>query len=310
MNGPHYTIRNYSQADFDGYVELNTLTEKLEPTGRSTSPETVSETLNQPNYSPEHDMFVIETGGKIVGFASVTPERVARRVILDCAVHPEHRRLGLAARLLDCALQRAREVDARLAHVNIREDNTVANSVLSRLGFGVVRRFLELRLQLSESQIQEAAHDAYLCRHLQPGEEDKLTRIQNRCFAGTFGYNPNTTEETVHRLNSGRRSPEDVVLICGNDKPVAYCWTIIYPENGVDNVKKSGRIYMIGVDPDFRGRGIGRISLLAGLSHLKTRGVEVVDLTVDSENRPARALYQSIGFKVWTSSFWYEKSIG
>lgn len=310
MNSPRYTIRNYSPADFDGYVELNTLTEKLEPTGRSTSPEAISENLNQPSYSPEQDLFVIETGGKIVGFASVTPERIARRAILDCVVHPEHRRRGLATRLLGCALQRAEEVDARLAHVNVREDNTIANNVLSRFGFGVVRRFLELRLQLSEVQIPEATHDAYPCLHLQPGEEDKLTRIQNRCFTGTWGYNPNTTKEIVYRLNSGGRSPEDVVLICENDKPVAYCWTIIYPENGVDSGKKSGRIYMIGVDPDFRGRGLGRIALLAGLSHLKARDVQVIDLTVDSENSPARALYQSTGFKVWTSSLWYEILIG
>ena len=309
MNDSRYTVRNYSPTDFDSYVELNTLAEKLEPTGRDTSPEDISENLCRPNYSPEQDIFVIETGGKIVGFMNVAPERAIRRVILDCAVHPEHRRLGLAARLLDCALQRAREVGARLAHVNVREDNTVAINVLSRLGFSTVRRFLELRLQLSEVQPPETAHDAYLCRHLQPGEEDKLTLIQNRCFTGTWGYNPNTTADIVHHLNSGRRSPEDVALICGNDKPVAYCWTIIYPENGVGRGKKSGRIYMIGVDPDFRGKGIGRVALLAGLSRLKAKGVQVVDLTVDSENITAFALYQSIGFRVWTSSLWYEKSI-
>ena len=310
MNNSGYTIRSYRPADFDSYAQLNIQAEKLEATERCTSPEVLRENLKQPNYSPEQDMFVVETGGKIVGFANITPERYARRVILDCLVHPAHRKRGLATRLLNCALQRAEELKVKLVHVNIREDNAIANSVLSRLGFSIVRKFLELRLQLSEVQLPESTQDAYVCRHLQPDEEDKLTRIQNRCFAGTWGYNPNTTEEIVHRLNLGRCSPEDIVLICDEDKPIAYCWTIIYHETKAANGEKKGRIYMLGTDPDFRGRGMGRAALLAGLSHLKARGIQVVDLTVDSENRTACALYQSIGFKVWMSSLWYEKAIG
>ena len=66
---------------------------------------------------------------------------------------------------------------------------------------------------------------------------------------------------------------------------------------------------MIGVDPDFRGSRMGREVLLAGLRHLKTRDIEIVELTVDSENKAARALYKSTGFKLWTSSLWYEKLI-
>ena len=73
--------------------------------------------------------------------------------------------------------------------------------------------------------------------------------------------------------------------------------------------EKKGRIFMIGTDPDYRGRGVGRRVLLAGLAHLKNRGMQVTELTVDSENEAARVLYQSVGFEVRTSSLWYEKAI-
>ena len=66
---------------------------------------------------------------------------------------------------------------------------------------------------------------------------------------------------------------------------------------------------MLGLDPDYRGKGIGKKILLAGLAHLKSRSLQVAELTVDSENKAACALYKSIGFKVQTSSFWYEKVI-
>ena len=67
---------------------------------------------------------------------------------------------------------------------------------------------------------------------------------------------------------------------------------------------------MLGADPDYRGRGEGKKVLLAGLAHLKSKGIRVAELTVDSESKAACALYQSIGFRVRTSSFWYEKAIG
>jgi mycothiol synthase len=66
---------------------------------------------------------------------------------------------------------------------------------------------------------------------------------------------------------------------------------------------------MLGVDPDYQGRGLGRQLLLVGLSYLKSKGLRVVELTVDSENKVACALYKSVGFNLWTSSLWYEKRL-
>ena len=66
---------------------------------------------------------------------------------------------------------------------------------------------------------------------------------------------------------------------------------------------------MLGVAPDYRGRGIGKRALLAGLSYLKRKGVQIAEVTVDSKNQSARALYRAVGFKVRASSLWYEKSV-
>jgi len=66
---------------------------------------------------------------------------------------------------------------------------------------------------------------------------------------------------------------------------------------------------MIGTDPDYRGRGVGKRVLLAGLAHLKSKGIRVAELTMDSENKAARALYRSAGFEVRASSLWYEKPL-
>ena len=304
-----YIVRNYCPSDFEDYVKLNAEVEELEPTGRCISPQVFSENLGRPNYSPEQDMFVVEIADKIVGFIDVTPELNIKRVLIDCLIHPEHRRRGLAKKLLGHVMHRARELKVKVAHVNIRQDNAVAKQVLSRLSFRVVRQFLELRLSLAEVHLPEVTHHNYTSRHLQPGEENKLAQIQNRCFTDTWGYNPNTTEEIVYSLNLSHCSPQDVILICDRDKLVGYCWTRIDCEAGVVSSEQKGRIFMFGVDPDYRGRGIGKIALLAGLAYFKNKGIQVVELTVDSENKVACALYRSAGFKTWTSSLYYEKTI-
>jgi mycothiol synthase len=298
-----YVIRNYRPDDFDNYIRLNVEAEKLDPGERCTSPKVLGERLGRPNYHPEQDLFIAEAAGKVIGHIDVTPELAIGRVVLDCLVHPQHRRKGLAKELSYYAIRRARELGAQVAHVNITQDNVAAKNLLSKLGFGPVRRFLELRLQLSKGRLPDVEQTALLCHHLQCGEEDKLAQIQNRSFTDTWGYNPNTTEEILYRVNLSNCSPRDVILASEEDEPIGYCWTTINMEEG----ESKGQIYMLGVDPGHRGRGIGKLLLLAGLSYLKSRGVAVAGLTVDSQNRAACALYESVGFKISSTTLWYEK---
>jgi len=307
MSSPSYTIRNYKPADFDKYVLLNTEAERLEPAGRCTSPQVLGENLCRPNYSPEQDLFTVETAGNIIGYMDITPEPNIRRVILDCFIHPNHRGLGLASKLLDCAMHRAKELEAKVIHVNAPQDNVVARIVLPKLGFRFVRRFLQLRLDIAKVSCRDINQAGLGFCHLQRGEEEKLTEIQNRSFAGTWGYNPNTVEEILYRINLTNCSPDDVILAYDRDKVIGYCWTRISCE--ADAHKRAGQIFMLGVDPDYQGRGIGKRVLFAGLSYLKSRGLHVAELAVDSRNKAACNLYCSVGFDVRNSNLWYEKRI-
>lgn len=150
MSIPPYTIRNYQPADFNKYVRLNIKAEKLEPSGRRALPQAIAEHLGRLNYSPEQDLFIVAIAGNIIGYIDVAPELTIGRVILDCWVHPEHRRRGLATKLLGYATQRAKKLGAKAVHIDILQDNAVAKAVLSRLGFDCVRRFLELRLDMAK----------------------------------------------------------------------------------------------------------------------------------------------------------------
>lgn len=300
-------VRNYQAADFHNYVVLQAEVEKLEPTGRCVSMQFISKQLKRPNYYPEQDLFIIEVDERVVGYIDIEREVAIGRVVLDCGVHPEHRGKGLATHLFNSAISRARELGAKAAHVSIGENNAVAGKTLSGLGFNVVRRFLELGLSIG-CVGGFGDHPAIECCCLRAGEEDKLTGLQNRAFAGTWGYSPNTVEQIAFRIDSSTCSRDDIVLTYERDRAIGCCWTGISCEEGMPSVRK-GRIHMLGVDPDYRGKGIGRELMMAGLIRLRNRGVSIAELTVDSENRAARALYESLGFEVQANTIWYGKVI-
>ncbi len=90
---------------------------------------------------------------------------------------------------------------------------------------------------------------------------------------------------------------------------MAYCWTRVKHTVKKNDTEKIGNIHMMGVEPDCRGRGIGKQTLLASLTDLARKGCQVVELTVDANNPAALALYKSLGFRRLATTEWYEKRV-
>ena len=112
MSNTHYIIRNYCDADFDGYLELRNQAARLSPYPYRLTPQSLRNSLGQPNYSPGQDLFLIELSGQVVGYLDITSETRIERVILDYFIQPEHRRKSLAGKLLTHADKRADDLGA------------------------------------------------------------------------------------------------------------------------------------------------------------------------------------------------------
>ena len=63
-----------------------------------------------------------------------------------------------------------------------------------------------------------------------------------------------------------------------------------------ESVPILGEIYVVAVDPQFAGRGLGRALTVAGLQHLNAFGAKIGMLYVDAENTPAVSMYNALGF--------------
>ena len=309
MSSGSLGIRAYSDDDFEGYLKLHAESEQLDPSGRYVSAQKLSDDLRRPNFWPQTDLWIADLNGILVGCLGVTLEPGIGRALLEGCVHPLRRRKGIATALFAVARQRIRAAGIKSAHISVRETNAAAKNLLNRLEFTFIRYFFEMRLAINRARLPTIRADTTTSRRLEQDEANLLTEIQNRCFADTWGFNPNTEEEIAYRLNMHGRSPQDVILTYMGDHPIGYCWTIINAEENAGRKKQKGLIHMLGVDPDYRQQEIGKAILHNGLEDLKAKGIDIVELTVDSENPAACSLYESVGFEIYAKTEWYERVV-
>jgi ribosomal protein S18 acetylase RimI-like enzyme len=82
--------------------------------------------------------YVWEENGKVVGNASLIPFKHKKQriyLIANVAVHPDHRRKGIARALTERAIQHAREKKVDNIWLQVREDNPGAIDLYTKLGF-------------------------------------------------------------------------------------------------------------------------------------------------------------------------------
>jgi len=123
-------------------------------------------------------------------------------------------------------------------------------------------------------------------------DPETFIAVNNRAFA----WHPEQAGLTRDRLDATMREPwfdaDGFRILEVEGRMAGFCWTKIH----VDNTPPLGEIYVIAVDPDFHGRGLGGPMTLAGLEWLAGRQITIANLYVESDNHPALRTYERIGF--------------
>lgn len=288
-------VRSFRWSDVDSLTPVFNAVTGRAGTDGAADVEALRQMLSQPACDAERDCRVADRGGAIVGFSLVSAEVPISRAVIGGGVLEAHRSRGIGRALLRAALGRADETGASVVHVQVPETAEAAIRLLESEQFRPARRYLDLVRDEGPAPPPDMAA-GYAVRLFRSGDERALTELQNACFADSWGFCPNTVEEIAFRTAANGA----VVFVDHGSRPVAYAWTA---RNG-----PTGWIQMTGVHPDYRGRGLGRAALQAGMTHLAENGVRTVRLEADDQNAAAKRIYFSAGFRVEGRSVWYERS--
>jgi mycothiol synthase len=172
--------------------------------------------------------------------------------------------------------------------------DVATEAALTSLGFRTDRRQHQMRVPLPRSDAIRIP-DGVELRAFRPGTDDAAwLRVNNRAFANHPDQGGWVEEILARRMAEPWFDPAGFLLAWRGTELAGFCWTKVHTEP-----EHLGEIFVIGVDPDAQGIGLGRTLTLAGLDHLAAvRGCPTGVLYVAAANAPAVGLYESIGFVV------------
>jgi mycothiol synthase len=179
-------------------------------------------------------------------------------------------------------------------------------------GFELVRTTLQLQCPLpvpADRRGPAPPAGSIVLRAFEPGRDEASWLDVNR---RAFAWHPEQGQWTLTDLIEREHEPwfrAEGFLVHESAFDAhqidGFCWTKIHR----DHEPPLGEIYVIGVDPDRHGRGLGRALVLAGLDWLAGVGLGVGMLYVESDNEPALHLYRNLGFVEHLAHRWWRRDL-
>ncbi|HEX2073413.1 MAG TPA: mycothiol synthase [Geodermatophilus sp.] len=218
----------------------------------------------------------------------------------EVVVHPERRRRGIGGRLLTRLEELAGPRPLRVwAHGDLPGSADLARG----RGYGRARVLLQMRRDLAgvDPDPHPALADGVRVQTFRPGrDEDAWLRVNARAFATHPEQGSWTPEDLRLREQEPWFDPAGFFLAWRGDPDdggqlLGSHWTKVHPPGDVAD-EAVGEVYVLGIDPDAQGLGLGRALTDIGLAHLRARGLGQVLLYVEEENAAAVGLYERTGF--------------
>ncbi len=248
--------------------------------------------------------------GKLAGYGHLDPTDPVEGPAAEMVIDPASRRQGLGLILGEALVAESGDGRLRLwAHGEL----PAAARLAAAAGFVRARALWQMRRSLQTRIGRPQLAEGVRVRTFITGQdEDAWVRLNQRAFA----HHPEQGAWTREDLNLREREPwfdpDGFFLAEREGRLVGFHWTKIHggqlqAGNGQHGHEAIGEVYVVGVDPDQRGTGLGRALTLIGLRYLRAQGLLQVMLYVDETNSAAIGLYESLGFTHWDTDVMYSR---
>jgi mycothiol synthase len=234
--------------------------------------------------------------GHVVGFAHLDPadaDDTETGSVAELTVHPRHRRGGLGTRIVEALLERTGGHLRVWAHGQLPG----AVAIAERLGFSAARTLWQMSRSLLTPLATPTFPDGVRVRPFVVGaDEAEFLRVNN----AAFDWHPEQGGWDVEQVKVREAEPwfdpaGFLLAVDESDRLLGYHWTKVHGpgEHGPEPI---GEVYVLGVDPAAWGKRLGEALTLAGLHHLRDRGLTQVMLYVEADNAAAVRVYERLGF--------------
>jgi mycothiol synthase len=236
-------------------------------------------------------------GAEVVGYLNLTPE------MAELVVHPDARRRGTGTALIRAALDRSGGRNRFWAHGTLEP----ARATAAALKLTPVRELMQMRRSLRDLPPALAADGVRIRGYAGPADDAELLRVNNAAFSWHPEQGGWTQADIDERRGEAWFDPAGLFLAFddASDRLLGFHWTKVH----TDEAGRIGEVYVLGIDPDAQGRGLGRTLTLVGLEHLADRLADADDPTVllyvESDNPAALRTYERLGFTVYSTDTAY-----
>ncbi|BAN02573.1 acetyltransferase MshD [Ilumatobacter coccineus YM16-304] len=223
----------------------------------------------------------------------------------ELVVHPHHRydMRTIGPELMDAALDVVRREGGGEVNWWVYEPTATHRALAAEAGMVQGRTLYQMRRSLPTER-----HATIDTRSFVPGADDEAwLSVNNRAFADHSEQGGWTIDTLRLRQQEAWFDPDGFRMHERDGRLAGFCWTKVHQPDPATSTSDAGdgrlgEIYVIAVDPDFHGLGLGSEMTLAGLDHLADVGIGTALLYVDADNAGAVAMYEKLGFTVHSTN--------
>ncbi|MCS7475861.1 GNAT family N-acetyltransferase [Umezawaea endophytica] len=306
---PSLTWRPLTTEDAKASADLLNAIETVDRIGENYDEEDTLQELVDPYADLERASLAAFDGDVMVGYMKIRYRPVAEevhRVFLDGGVHPDHRRRGVGARLLDAGVAAAEVVHA-LHHpalklvVDVHKAEHIAgvDELVRSRGFAPVRYYRYLEHPLAGALGDAAMPDGLRVEAWSEENDEDFRLVRNESFEDHWGSAPMPADQWRNKITNQTFRPEVSFLLRdgASGAPVGLVVTMCWDADTAATGVRDAHLMLVGTVRAHRRRGVAGALIGHALRAAADQGYDRASASVDSASPfGASGIFEKAGF--------------